>query len=152
VVLVILAVEDVDHVVKSWIRVVVHKRKYEVKLRFRLERKFERDDERFVHFCENEMFREGVRDFVSRGNACFTESFEGVNPMVVFLADLHDLGYLSDMGALRIGRLNAFPKLPFPMTLRSSKSSILKEVFYQRCKTPNISKEKQTLTTWGLNE
>ena len=132
-----------------------YSRKDQIQLLFRLEAKFQWHDERVVHPRENKSLRKGMRNLSSFDNVLFPDRLQSVYPAGIEFAYLQDLK-LSQRTARRkppaglpmansrrdrefrslvvlirtkdetqIGEL-AFPKLPFPITVISSKSSMLK--------------------------
>lgn len=120
-----------------------HSRKDQIQLLLRLEAKLERNDERIVHPRKDESLGECMGDLSSFDNVLFPDRFQRIYPPCIKFPHLQDLSQpknaaqkkrspppttskrYSQWGWSWTGEL-AFPKLPFPITVISSKSSIPK--------------------------
>ena len=89
---------------------------------------FERDYERAVNLYQNKTFREGMRNFVTIDDVDFPDGLESVNTSCISFPNLHNL-YHEALGSVKIQQCESatFPKLPFPMTVINSKSSIVND-------------------------
>lgn len=105
----------------------VDKGKHKVQLGLRLEGELERHDEGVVDLREDHALCESVFDFVSGRDMSLADRLEGVDAAGIALPDLHDLKRSSqDSGAAVSGRgWLTRPKLPLPMTVSSSKLSMV---------------------------
>jgi len=125
-----------------------HSREDQIQLLLRLEAKLQGYNKRIVHSRENESLRKGMRDLSSINDMLFPDRLQSIYPPGIEFPYLQDLNYpenrpektanipkgelrirsritLASEIARRMGEL-AFPKLPFPITVISSKSSILR--------------------------
>ena len=69
----------------------VYEREDEVEFLLGLERELERDDEGVVNLSEDGSFGEGVDDFGSGDDVCFSDGLESVDSGGISFTDLHDL-------------------------------------------------------------
>ena len=63
----------------------VDESQYKIQLLGRLEGEFQGHDEGVIDLGQDGSLSKGMCDFRSRDDVCFTDSFQGVNPMCVLL-------------------------------------------------------------------